>query len=67
MDILGNEVNPEQFKNNELKYITLFVFHLDISGNTDKDLHSPNICANVLTFLVFQLDISGIDVNEEQP
>jgi hypothetical protein len=45
--------------------MTLFVFHLDISGKDIKDLHPLNIPLILVTLFVFHLDILGNDFNEE--
>ena len=46
--------------------MTLFVFHLDISGKDIKELHPLNIPLILVTLFVFHLDISGNDDKDEQ-
>ena len=53
--------------NIQLIYLTLEVFHFDISGNDINELHSKNIKFIYLTLEVFHFDKSGNDINELHP
>ena len=41
-------------------FLTLFVFHFEISGNVNNDWQSQKKFLIFLTLFVFHLDISGI-------
>ena len=43
------------------------LFHFEISGKDNNDLHSPNIALILVTLLVFHFEISGKDNNDEHP
>ncbi len=45
--------------------ITLFVFHLEISGKDDNDEHCSNIELILFILFVFHLEISGKEDNDE--
>ena len=47
-------------------FLTLSIFHLDISGNDDNKTQFWNMPSIVLTFFVFQLEISGKHNNDFQ-
>ena len=44
-----------------------FVFHLEISGNSIKDLHPKNKSFMVLVFSIFHFDMSGKYFKDEHP
>ena len=47
--------------------VTLFIFHLEISGKFDKFVQQENIYSILLTFWVSHFDISGKDSKEVHP
>ena len=47
-------------------FVTLLVFHFEISGIDVKEEQLKNIPFILVTLLVFHLEISGNDNNEEQ-
>jgi len=57
----GNDNRDEQFVNIPLRFIRLFVFHLEIFGNFFNNVHLLNISSILITFSVFHLDKSGKD------
>ena len=46
--------------------ITLFIFHFEITGKHNKDLHLKKIKAIFIIFEVFYFEISGKDNKEKQ-
>ena len=47
--------------------VTLLVFHVEMSGNDDNDLHFLNILLIDLNLFVFHLEMSGNDIKDLQP
>ena len=65
-ELLCEEHYEKHFENKLLKSITLFVFHIEISGKFFNDEHSENKKLIFVTLFVFHFEISGKNAKEEQ-
>ena len=62
----GKFNNDSHPKNMHCILITLFVFHLEISGKDDIILQLKNMPSIFVTLFVFQFEISGKNNNDSQ-
>ena len=63
---INNDDNEEHPSNIPLKLVSLWVFHLEISGKDNNDEQPQNIQFISVTLSISHLEIFGNDDNDEQ-